>query len=565
MSPETSPFDTRRLTIFTLIVFFIFSFLFVLLRSNDPLATDGPFRSLEVYRRQTLFFHGSSHMLYPVNVLIWTRLASAAGFRVSDPQAFYSVVVFMNCFAAAACLALFFLITTVASRSWRLAALVTVVYGLSKDFLTQATNAGELMVGLFWSFLAVAAAVLSIRQRSVLLVFSSGLFFALALTTYQSTVLLGPAALYLICRSRYPAIQSYVREPSAIVPVLIFGLGAVIGSASIYGWAFLYWKHQPTSTTYGLVAAKLFRTPDAHAFFGVSLDKLANIPVAFVSKVFPILNDFSGFRNLFRGPIAPTLGLVFLLLAIGILLSFCTIQVVRGWSSLTSALSGALVAGTLGLVFSLVPVVTFSQGHGKLWLQPLGCLFFLVGISLNWISRDLPWARIGDGKASWLESFARSFMHVLTVLVLTGVLLNLGPLVAGHRHAYPEMREAQRLANMIHPNDLVVGEWDGVSVLYSYTWASDGQFFSFTSDAASFGDAATSDLRNAILKTQQAGGRIFFLSVLDLPKASWDSFLGSRCGVSYSELDFYRQHSTVRATFQTRSQDVDLRQLVAPL
>ncbi len=57
---------------------------------------------------------------------------------------------------------------------------------------------------------------------------------------------------------------------------------------------------------------------------------------------------------------------------------------------------------------------------------------------------------------------------------------------------HPEMSEAQRLAQMIQSNDLVVGDWDGVSVAYGYAWAADGQFFSFTSNAASFGTMATS-------------------------------------------------------------------------
>ncbi len=69
---------------------------------------------------------------------------------------------------------------------------------------------------------------------------------------------------------------------------------------------------------------------------------------------------------------------------------------------------------------------------------------------------------------------------------------------------HPEMSEAQRLAQMIQSNDLVVGDWDGVSVAYGYAWAADGQ------------------------KAQQKGGRVFFLSILDVPRETWESFLGSR-------------------------------------
>jgi hypothetical protein len=125
------------------------------------------------------------------------------------------------------------------------------------------------------------------------------------------------------------------------------------------------------------------------------------------------------------------------------------------------------------------------------------------------------------------------------------------------------MSEAQRLAQMIQSNDLVVGDWDGVSLAYGFAWAADGQFFSFTSNAASFGTKATSNLRDEIFKAQLKGGRVFFLSILDVPRESWESFLGSRCGVPFSELDDYRQHSVVHAEFHTRFRDVPLRELIA--
>lgn len=42
------------------------------------------------------------------------------------------------------------------------------------------------------------------------------------------------------------------------------------------------------------------------------------------------------------------------------------------------------------------------------------------------------------------------------------------------------------------------------------------------------------------------------LSLLDTPRPAWDAFLGTRCGVPYSELDFYREHSKVRALFHSK-------------
>src|ERR1700751_5854970 len=145
-------------------VFIGFAGFYVLLRSKNILAVDGAHRCLEVFRRQGAFFHGNNHMLYPVDVLVWTRLVAALGLRPTGPIQFFSNVELMNCVAGAACLAIFYsLVSFAVSPGW-LALGVTVGYGFSKAFLEQATNAGEPLVGVFWSFLAMLCAVFSPRS-----------------------------------------------------------------------------------------------------------------------------------------------------------------------------------------------------------------------------------------------------------------------------------------------------------------------------------------------------------------------------------------------------------------
>ena len=107
----------------------------------------------------------------------------------------------MNCLAGAACLGiLYFLIPWRALRATALG--VTVGYGFSKAFLEQATNAGEPLVGVFWGFLAMLAAVLAFKVKSNWPIAVSGLLFSLAMATYQSTIFLAPAAIVLILQSR---------------------------------------------------------------------------------------------------------------------------------------------------------------------------------------------------------------------------------------------------------------------------------------------------------------------------------------------------------------------------
>src|SRR6266849_9292776 len=98
------------------IVFLVSALIFVLLRSKDIFAVDGAFRCLEVYRRPSIFFHDNNHMLYPVNVFIWTRLAGALGFAARTREDFHSLVELMNCLAAAASLTIIFYLTKIALR-----------------------------------------------------------------------------------------------------------------------------------------------------------------------------------------------------------------------------------------------------------------------------------------------------------------------------------------------------------------------------------------------------------------------------------------------------------------
>ncbi len=134
-----------------------------------------------------------------------------------------------------------------------------------------------------------------------------------------------------------------------------------------------------------------------------------------------------------------------------------------------------------------------------------------------------------------------------------------------HATETSDLGETERLSHILGKNDLLVGEWDHLTTLYGYGWAGE-QVFSFPSEAVVHGAGTVRLLHQRVIETQKAGGKIYFLALLDDPQRVWDSFLGSRCGVPYSEMDFYRAHSTVRvATFQNGPESsVDLRRLDLP-
>ena len=128
----------------------------------------------------------------------------------------------------------------------------------------------------------------------------------------------------------------------------------------------------------------------------------------------------------------------------------------------------------------------------------------------------------------------------------------------------PFMAEAGQLASTVATDHIV--NWQNLDPISTCTalfgltrdrilrrsiWAQNQHYFSFTTEATLYGDGVIPRLQKAIDDTERNGGRVYFMNLLDVSKPTWDSFLGSRCGVPYTEMDAYRQNSTVRAFFGT--------------
>lgn len=540
-----SPDQLRRRNVISIMafVFVVFACLFALLRSSNIFGVDGAFRCLEVFRRQTLFFHENNHTLYPADVLVWSRFTGALGFRPNGAEEFYGITQLMNCIAGAGCLAIIFYLMYLVAASTRLALGVVLAYGFSKAFLLHATNSAEPLVGVFWSLVAMCFAVLSLRRKSIWPIIASALFFSLAMATYQSTIFLAPAAIVLIWQSRSNRDEDRFLSRAPIIAVCEFTLAGIAGCAAIFGWA--YW-FQGFRGSRGMIE-HFFAHGDARVFLGVSAGKLLTVPIGMVRNIFPLVPYFTGLRNLLAGP---KLTLISLLIVLGMLFAFivvCLRRLAVNWSGLSAEVRASVLAATVGFAFTIIPVIIWDPGYDKLWLQPLACLVFLIGIALKPIGMD-----VRNGL-----TVSRAF----SVLFLVGVSLNLVWAVRSHETKLPDIRETQRLAAFLDKQDLLVGDWDSISTLYGYGWSENGEFISFPSEAVLNGAESVVHLREAVGETQRRGGRVYFLSLLDVPQNTWDSFLGSRCGVPYSELGSYRTHSRIRATFYEQSSQVFLRQL----
>jgi hypothetical protein len=524
-------------------VFISFASFYALLRSKNILAVDGAHRCLEVFRRQGPFFHGNNHMLYPVDVLVWTRLVAAVGLRPTGPIQFFSNVELMNCLAGAACLAILYFLMSLAVSPWWLALSITVGYGFSKAFLTHATNAGEPVVGVFWSFLAIFFAVLSFKVRSNWPIVVSGYLFSVAMATYQSTIFLAPAAIVLLLKSRATEHKHTFFDSTRCLAIGVFALGGLLGGMLIYGWAY---RLMGITSLAGMLK-RFFVLETGQVFFGAGVGKSLNVPVGMIRNIFPVLGNYVGIRDLLAGPRLSLACFLLLLLLFSGFLVLCFSQVYKRWTSLPSSTRTGFISASVGLAFTIIPLLVWEPNYDKLWLQPLACLAYLLALALSVIRQETQ------------KLF--QLYKIVAALFLAGVLSNSVWAVQGHRNQTPGMQEAQMVAETVGKGDMVVGGWNNVSILYGDIWAGEGQYMDFTSEAVSYGRGATTHLREAVLKTQRKGGRVYFLGVVDVPKQDWDSYLGSKCGVPFSDMDFYRAHSNVLGKLESGSAEISFSQL----
>jgi hypothetical protein len=152
--------------------------------------------------------------------------------------------------------------------------------------------------------------------------------------------------------------------------------------------------------------------------------------------------------------------------------------------------------------------------------------------------------------------------RVVPVVLLACMFFNFFPVLSGHRadvSAY--FQDAQDVSRRVGGNDLVVADWGRVSVLYGEVWGGKDRSIDFITQAVYYGKGATNSLRKDVSDTERRGGSVYFLGLLDQSESEWNSFLGSRCGVPMSDIEPYREHSHVIASYATSTGATSLRKL----
>lgn len=526
-----SPGISDKHVVYALALLFGFAVFFTALRSTDMLAVDGNYRCLEVWHRQSLFFGSNRHLLYPVNVLLWIRLLSALGLALKTPLRFLAAVDVMNALAAAVCLAGFFLLLHRATRSSSAAALSTLALGLSSAFLAGAINGNEPMMGLMWAVLALWLAVEGSVGGSAGRIFLAGGFLVLSLATYQSMALFAPVVLFVFYRI---SAGNRVRGAALLVS------GTVTGVVAIYGP--IYWLLGARTPSAFLLK---FLTLQGRGFFDLSASRLLTLPLGIASGLTGLLRyeRFDGLSAALHGGPSRFFVLLIFPILFCTYLGLCLLFPIFKWKLLTSAERLCFSAAGLGLVFSLIPSALWDPTYDKLLMQPTVCILLACGVSLAAA------LRLGRRKAIAWTAAAVCVLAAGTSIPWAWRI---------HARGTPELATVARFASSIAPGDLVVGDWDPVSTLYSSVWvhqhpnsqdhydsvwANNGRFFSFTTEAQRHGADSLRRLRIAVSQAEMNGGQVYFVNVLDITQGEWERVFTQRFGLPYSSLALYRADS----------------------
>jgi len=522
-------------------VFLFFATVFLLLRTRQYLAVDGAVRALGVYHRQALFFDESNHLLYPVNMFLWSHALTLLGFEAHTPFEFMALSQALNALAAAGCLAVMYNLVWIATSSTALSLAVTSAYGFSRAIVLHGTNSAEPVMGLFYSALGVLIVVESLRRDRIWFLALAGACFALALACYQSMVLIAPLAL-LFCFGWPPGNATVPSWNTRWMRFTCISAGGFTAVCAIYGWA--YWTSGERSIAHMISNFFKLEGRDIYGYF--SFGKVVNSPFGLISGLLPALPpDYAGVRSLLREP-HNILWITSILIAFVWLGRICWLlvsPVSSKWRSIDPLERHLILALGTALLILMSPLVYWAPLYEKLWLQPLGVMIVLFAVLY----------RIGSAHPRH-----GAMVILITCFIGLEAVLNLLWAIPAHRNPPKGLKESLVVADVVKPRDFVVLNFDQISTLYLAFWGSAQNSLLLP---ALNPELASSRLTRAINQTRKTGGHVYFLSVLDMSEQTWTAFLGDRMGIPYHSFDPYRSKSTVVRSFELDGHTTTLRLL----
>ena len=546
VSPKVDPVEKQQFSLdpylVSFLVFFFFAAIYILLRSQQYLAVDGALRCLEIYRRNTLVFYTNNHLWYQANILLWSRTMGWLGLQATNPFEFISLSQAMNSVASAGSVASLYLLLRYLTSSTLVSLAAVSAYGFSRAMLLHATNSAEPPVGLFYSALGMVLAVEGLRRDKKWLLMLAGASFSMALASYQSMILVAALAVFF-CFGRVPADPAVAPMRTRLLRCGALAFGAGGAACAAYGWAY----SQSGSTTLAQMVHRFVELQGGKEVYGYfSLAKFLNPPFGLIFALMPARPPhYLGIRSLLREQHNILWIGCLLALFIWLFLIFWSVshRAIATWNQIKRS-DRLLIFALLATLLILVgPLIYWDPLYDKLWLQPLAVIICLGALLY----------RIG-----FVPGRRTAATLAATCFIALEITLNLSAAVHDHRTPTEGISEARAVGEVVRPKDFIVLNFDGLSMLYLTLWGSPDNSLLLP---ASTLETSTRRMNEAIRKTHENGGAVYFLSVFDISEPDWNAFLGHRVGIPYDSFDEYRTHSTIVRSFHVFGQTTTLRSL----
>jgi hypothetical protein len=516
-----------------------FAVFFLLLRSQQFTAVDGPLRCLIVFHDHAQRVHGNNHLLYPFWIWLWTRAAALFGLSARDWLAFIRQCQAMNSLCAAAAIGMLFsVLETIAGAGYAL--LGSLQFGLSTAMVLHATNSAEPITGLLFSLSALAVLIKALLAESKMGLFLVGVLLALALASYQSMVLIMPmVAFACVC---WPG----TRWRLAAMRLILVGVGGLLSVVAIYGLAY-----SSLGIPLRRMPAQFLVLAGGQTFGSFRVSKLVNVPFGLIRNLFyGVPSNYAGIRSLFRERhaaawISVDAASLALLAAFAWLIGAGILSAVRQSNTWRPLLWTGIWVSVVSISF---PLFYWDPTYDKLWLLPLAAIAMAVAFAFQF--GGLRGAR------------RRVLIGGLVALLIVEAAVNIPRAVQSHFQETPHLADARDLSALVKSGDSVVLDFDDVSQLWLAIWG-------YGINSLVLPASSRTETAIWLTRAERNGGArqdaLLFVGVLDQDRASWDAFLGRATGISYADFECYRRKSGIVRRYPYLEGSITVRQMPFPV
>lgn len=506
--------------------------------SNQYTAVDGSLRCLTYMDSGNLRLHGNNHALYPVNVVLWSRvMAVLFKLRPQDPFSFIRMIELMNSFFGAIAIAVFFTILRKITSNLSISILGALTLAFSNAFVVNAISSNEPMVGFTISLISIVFTYKWFKMANILFGFAGAFLLSFSMAIYQSMFLIAPAMILLVGIFTNNCFKS-----QSIKKMMIYAIFLAINYFIIY--LLSHWIVNDERSF-----EEIFNPPFSLGAFEIygklSLMKFLGYPFAILCGFLHIDSMDHGVRAFFsEQPFNSTI-LTVIILSVGIVI----------FSILLACISFAIfkkmeIEKRIYLILSLIALICvlfaplyWSMVYTKLLMQPIAIFIIIIYLVSSELDRMTH---------RYVKNILKLSLLSLLILLIcwnfNKVLLDM--------HLHPSnLGEGKELAELLGEDSLMINDWDNaVSNIYvgfykkkkQDNFCISAEMFTLNRERNKF----IQKLKDKIALFKKAGKKVFFLGILEKSRTKWSYFLGERLNIDYNLFDEYRKTAKLVRKFE---------------